>query len=83
MANSNPNESPRFEDQVIRMAWADRITFDEIEEKTGLPEKEVIRIMRRELKPGSFRHWRKRVCGRVTKHRKLFKMQTQRKPRNG
>jgi uncharacterized protein (TIGR03643 family) len=29
--------------------------------------------MRRELKPSSFRLWRKRVNGRVTKHRKLFK----------
>jgi uncharacterized protein (TIGR03643 family) len=28
--------------------------------------------MRRQLKPSSFRMWRKRVAGRVTKHRKLL-----------
>ena len=54
---------------IIRMAWEDRTTFDEIFEKTGLREAEVIRIMRHELKPSSFRLWRKRVTGRVTKHR--------------
>ncbi len=51
------------------MAWEDRTTFDEIREKTGFTEADVIRVMRRELKPSSFRMWRKRVTGRVTKHR--------------
>lgn len=60
-------------DQVIRMAWEDRTTFDEIEEKTGLPEAEVIKVMRRSLKPGSFRRWRKRVSGRLTKHAGKFR----------
>ena len=54
---------------VIRMAWEDRTTFDEIREKTGYSEADVIRAMRRELKPSIFRLWRKRVSGRVTKHR--------------
>lgn len=58
--------------KVIGMAWADRVTFEEIEKSTGLTEAEVIKLMRRELKPGSFRLWRKRVSGRKTKHRKLF-----------
>ena len=57
---------------VVRMAWEDRTTFDQIKECTGLSEAEVIELMRRELKPGSFRLWRKRVSGRITKHRKLF-----------
>ena len=57
---------------VVRMAWEDRTTFDQIKERTGLSEAEVIKVMRRELKPGSFRLWRKRVSGRITKHRKLF-----------
>jgi uncharacterized protein (TIGR03643 family) len=57
---------------IIRLAWEDRTTFEEIEERTGLTEKEVITVMRRELKPSSFRMWRKRVSGRVTKHRKLL-----------
>ena len=57
---------------VVRMAWEDRTTFDKIKECIGLCEADVIIIMRRELKPSSFRSWRKRVSGRITKHRKLF-----------
>ena len=57
---------------VVRMAWEDRTTFDQIKERTGLSEADVIKLMRRELKPCSFRLWRERVSGRITKHRKLF-----------
>jgi uncharacterized protein (TIGR03643 family) len=57
---------------VIRLAWEDRTSFEEIKKRTGLVEREVIAIMRRELKPSSFALWRKRVGGRVTKHRKLL-----------
>ena len=60
-------------DDVIGMAWSDRISFEEIKKKTGLSEKEVIQIMRKNLKRKSYLLWRKRVRGRVTKHRKLFK----------
>ena len=58
---------------LIGMAWADRISFEEIKKKTGLNEKEVVKIMRTNLKRKSYLLWRKRVRGRVTKHRKLFK----------
>ena len=58
---------------VIGMAWADRVSFEEIKKKTGLSEKEVIKIMRTNLKRKSYLLWRKRVRGRITKHRKLFK----------
>lgn len=64
------NDSER--DRIIRMAWEDRTTFEEIEKKTGLNEAQVIKLMRREMKPSSFRMWRKRVSGRVTKHGKRF-----------
>ncbi|MGB6223248.1 TIGR03643 family protein [Haloferula sp.] len=64
---------PALTDQIIRMAWEDRTSFEEIEKRTGLAEAEVIKVMRRNLKPPSFRLWRKRVSGRVTKHRKLMK----------
>ena len=60
-------------DDIIGMAWADRISFEEIKKKTGLNEKEVIKIMRKNLKKKSYILWRKRVRGRLTKHRKLFK----------
>ena len=61
------------DNDIIGMAWADRVSFEEIKKKTGLSEKEVIRIMRTSLKRKSYLLWRKRVRGRVTKHRKLFK----------
>ena len=68
--NSEPSvESP---DWVIWAAWADRITFEEIKKKTGYAESDVIRIMRRSLKPSSFRLWRKRVHEKSIKHRKKF-----------
>ncbi len=60
------------QDKIIQMAWEDRTTFEEIEKKTGLNEAQVIKLMRNELKPSSFRMWRKRVSGRITKHRKRF-----------
>jgi len=60
-----------MKDRVIRLAWADRIPFEEIERSTSLSETDVIAVMRRELRPPSFRLWRKRVNGRVTKHRRF------------
>ena len=59
-----------LENLVIDLAWADEVSFDEIKARTGFAEKDVITLMRRSLKPSSFRMWRKRVSGRVTKHRK-------------
>ena len=59
---------------LIGMAWADRISFEEIKKKTGFSEKEVIATMRKKLKKKSFILWRKRVRGRITKHRKLLKL---------
>ena len=64
--------TPEQVSHIIRYAWEDRTTFEQIEERTGLTERQVIDVMRRELKPSSFRMWRKRVSGRVTKNRKLF-----------
>ena len=58
-------------DRIIEMAWEDRTTFDAISFQFGISEKETIEIMRREMKPSSFRMWRKRVQGRATKHAKL------------
>ena len=55
----NPEPDIDDPDWVIWAAWADRITFEEIEKKTGKTESEVIKIMRRSIKPASFRLWRK------------------------
>ncbi len=56
---------------VIQMAWEDRTTFETIMERMGISESAVIKIMRSELKPDSFKLWRKRMKGRATKHRAL------------
>ncbi len=53
---------------IIEMAWCDKTSFDQIKKQTGMPEKEVIKLMRKNLKPGSFRVWRERVSGRKAKH---------------
>ncbi len=55
-------------DRIIEMAWEDRTPFEAIEQQFGLSEKEVIELMRKEMKGSSFRMWRKRMKGRQTKH---------------
>ncbi|MEO0639188.1 MAG: TIGR03643 family protein [Bacteroidota bacterium] len=60
--------SQRDIDRIIEMSLEDRTTFDAIEEQFGLKEQEVIKLMRREMKPSSWRMWRARVQGRKTKH---------------
>lgn len=58
----------RAVNRIIEMAWEDRTTFEAIEYQFGVNEKEVIELMRRNLKRSSWRLWRKRVQGRATKH---------------
>jgi uncharacterized protein (TIGR03643 family) len=73
-------------DRIIEMAWEDRTPFDAIEFQFGLTEKEVIQLMKQEMKLRNWKKWRARVQGRATKHRKLrdyklgrFKANAQRK----
>lgn len=54
--------------RVIEMAWEDRTPFSAIEHSYGLSEDDVIKLMRQQLKPSSFKLWRERVTGRDTKH---------------
>ena len=58
-------------DRIIEMGWEDRTTFDDIKVQFGLLEKEVIALMKANLKRSSFLNWRKRVRGRKTKIRDL------------
>ena len=58
-------------DRIIEMAWEDRTPFEAITYQFNLSEQEVIVLMRKEMKPSSFKMWRKRVQGRSTKHQKL------------
>ena len=68
----NPEPNIKSPDWVIWAAWADRVTFEEIKKKTGNSESDVIKIMRRNLKPSSFRLWRERAKRKSIKHRKKF-----------
>jgi len=63
--------SERQLDRIIEMAWEDRTPFEAIVFQFGIPEKEVIKLMRGNLKESSFKRWRKRVnSGVSTKHLK-------------
>jgi uncharacterized protein (TIGR03643 family) len=48
-------------DRVIEMAWEDRTPFEAITMQFGLTESQVVELMRKQLKPGSWRLWRERV----------------------
>ncbi|MCF0040432.1 TIGR03643 family protein [Dyadobacter fanqingshengii] len=62
---------PEEIDRVVEMAWEDRTPFEAIQAQFSLSEQQVIKIMRTEMLSSSFRMWRKRVQGRITKHMKL------------
>lgn len=55
-------------DRIIEMAWEDRTPFDAIKLQFAISEQEVIKLMRKNMKPSSFKMWRERVQGRATKH---------------
>jgi len=57
--------------RIIEMAWEDRTPFEAIKNEFGLDQSQVKKIMKKELKAGSFLVWRKRVRGRKTKHGSL------------
>ena len=47
--------------EVIEMALSDHTSFQQIEALYGLKESDVKRLMRKNLKPGSYQAWRRRV----------------------
>ncbi len=65
------NLTERELDRIIEMAWEDRTTFSAIEFQFGFCEGEVIKIMRSELKRGSFNRWRKRVKSGVSQKHEM------------
>ena len=69
MKNFNLSDSET--DRIIQMCWEDRTPFDVIIKQFNLSEKEIISIMRNNLKRSSFIRWRKRVDNRKTKHTAL------------
>ena len=47
--------------EIIEMALSDHTSFQQIEALYGLKESDLKRLMRQNLKPGSYRAWRRRV----------------------
>jgi uncharacterized protein (TIGR03643 family) len=65
------NLPPEDISRIIEMAWEDRTSFEAIKQQYGYSESDVIALMRREMKPSSFKMWRKRVHTRISiKHPK-------------
>ena len=60
-------------DRIIEMAWEDRTPFEAMNFQFGLAEKDVIALMRKELKRSSFNLWRKRVNSGVSQKHKMFR----------
>ena len=58
--------------RLIEMAWEDRTPFEVIRLQYGLTEAAVIDFMRSNMKKSSFKMWRKRMNGRLTKHLALI-----------
>ena len=47
--------------ELIELALSDKVSFKAIKNEFGLKEIEVKTLMRKNLKPGSYTAWRKRI----------------------
>ena len=47
--------------EIIEMALSDHISFGQIENQFGIKEKDVKKLMKKNLKESSYKVWRKRV----------------------
>ena len=47
--------------ELIELALSDKVTFTAIRNEFGLREIEVKNLMRKNLRPGSYTAWRKRI----------------------
>ena len=57
--------------RLIEMAWEDKTPFEAILNSYDVDESELMKLMQANLKPSSYRVWRKRVKERSSKHLKL------------
>tara|TARA_A100001037_G_scaffold265561_1_gene257112 strand:+ start:950 stop:1201 length:252 start_codon:yes stop_codon:yes gene_type:complete len=60
--------------RIIEMAWDDKTPFEAIKLNFNCSEREVINLMKKTLKRGSYRKWRQRVNGRKAKHLKKLRL---------
>ena len=61
MKKTTADLQPEEVSDIIQMALSDHVSFGNIEKLYGLKESQVVRLMRSNLKTGSYRAWRKRV----------------------
>ena len=61
--------------KAVKFAWYDKKSYEEINRILGFTESNIIHIMRKHLKPRSFKIWRMRVKGRRSKHQKKSELQ--------
>ncbi|HEY0057648.1 MAG TPA: TIGR03643 family protein [Flavisolibacter sp.] len=62
-------------DRIIEMAWEDRTPFEAIRLQFGFSERDVVSLMRKELKRSSFELWRKRVHSGVSQKHAMKRAQ--------
>ena len=62
-------------DRIIDMAWEDRTPFEAIRLQFGFSERDVVSLMRKELKRSSFELWRKRVHSGVSQKHAMKRAQ--------
>jgi uncharacterized protein (TIGR03643 family) len=53
--------SPAQISEIVEMALSDHISFNTISAQHGVTPDQIKAIMRTQLKPGSYKAWRKRV----------------------
>lgn len=64
MNHPKKNEKPSISDEtnlLIDLAWDDKVSFKDIENRLGITEAEVKATMKKVLKPRSYVLWRERI----------------------
>ena len=61
MSSEDRNLELENKDEIVEMALSDKVSFDTIKELFGLDQNQVKLLMKAELRPGSYKAWRKRV----------------------
>jgi len=63
---------PEIVSEIVEMALSDHVSFDQIRDLHGLGPDKVQALMRKTLKPGSYRAWRRRVRA-FSERREIYK----------
>ena len=61
MQSGGRNLSQARLSELIELALSDKVSFEAIKSEFGLQEIEVKNLMRKNLRPGSYTAWRKRI----------------------